>query len=488
MNIELSTEKNLCDNGEIEIVFVVEKNFEHDFVKDTEALKKLKFKGESEQIVYLHDVNRIYSGVEIRDVENFKIAAAGVIKKLKTLDGFTKAKVSVYDNNSLEISKAIAEGFWLGNYEFKNYKSKKDDENDAEIAIVFCAGTSYEKIDINFESLEQVLNEAKIISHAINFTRDIVNTPPNDFYPKIFARRSKELAASNKLDCKVYDDEYLTSHDMAAMLAVSLASVHRPRLVHLNYKPQNPKAKVVLVGKGLTYDSGGLSLKPSDFMVSMKADKSGASAVLGIMKAISELDLNVEVHGICGVVENMIGGNAYKPDDVLKAKNGTTIEVRNTDAEGRLVLADCLCYAQDEIAEFDYILDLATLTGACVVGLGEYTSGIMGHNDDLKNKLVDAAKKSCEYVGVLPFNRHLKKLIKSEIADICNISSSRYGGAITAGLFLDKFIKDENKDKWVHIDIAGPAYIEKTWGVNSYGASGAGVAMVVEFLKNIQKS
>ena len=144
------------------------------------------------------------------------------------------------------------------------------------------------------------------------------------------------------------------------MLAVSLASIHRPRLIHMKYKPKNAKAKVVFVGKGLTYDSGGLSLKPADFMVTMKSDKSGASAVLGIMKAVSELGLDIEVHGICGVVENMIGGDAYKPDDVLKAKNGTTIEVRNTDAEGRLVLADCLCYAQDEIKEFDYIFDLAT--------------------------------------------------------------------------------------------------------------------------------
>ena len=485
MKIELSTEKILCENGEIEIIFVVEKNLEHEFVKDIETLKKLKFKGENDQIVYLHDTNRIYAAVEASEIESFKIAAATVVKKLKTLDGELRAKIAIYDNDSMAATKAIAEGFWLGNYEFKQYKSKKDDEKDTEIEIVFCACSSYEKVDIDFESLEKVLVEAKIITDAVNFTRDIVNTPPNDFYPKIFARRSKELAAANKLDCKVYDDEYLASHSMGAMLAVSLASQHRPRLVHLSYKPQNPKAKVVLIGKGLTYDSGGLSLKPSDYMVSMKADKSGASTVLGIMKAISELGLDVEVHGICGVVENMIGGNAYKPDDVLKAKNGTTIEVRNTDAEGRLVLADCLCYAQDEVPEFDYILDLATLTGACVVGLGEYTSGIMGHNEDIKCKLVEAAKKSSEYVGILPFNRHLKKLIKSEIADVCNISSSRYGGAITAGLFLDKFIKDENKEKWAHLDIAGPAYVEKTWGVNPFGASGAGVALIVEFLKNL---
>lgn len=487
MKIELSTEKTICENGEIEIIFVVNKNLEHDFVKDSQILKKLKFKGENEQVVYLHDVNRIYVGLESDDIESFKIAGANAIKKLNSIDGDLVAKIAIYDNNPLQTTKAIAEGFWLGNYEFKKYKSKQEEVKN-EIEIIFCAGSSYQNIDIDFETIQNILNESKIISEAINFTRDIINTPPNELYPKVFARKSKELAAQNKIDCQIYDDEFLVSHKMGAMLAVSLASEHRPRLVHMHYKPQNPKAKVILVGKGLTYDSGGLSLKSSDYMVTMKADKSGASAVLGIMKAISELSLDIEVHGICGVVENMIGGNAYKPDDVLTAKNGKTIEVRNTDAEGRLVLADCLCYAQDEIVEFDYIIDLATLTGACVVGLGEFTSGLMGHNDELKNDIVNAAKSCGELVATLPFNRHLKKLIKSEIADICNISSSRYGGAITAALFLDNFIKEENKDKWLHIDIAGPAFIEKNWGFNPHGASGAGVAMVLAFLQNLSNS
>ena len=485
MKIELSTEKILCENGEIEIIFVINKNFEHEFVTDEQILKKLKFKGENEQVVYLHDKNKMYVGVENDDVESFKIGAAIAIKKLKSIDGDLIAKIAIYDSQPLQSTKAIAEGFWLGNYEFNKYKSKKEDEKISEIEIIFCAGSSYQKVDIDFTTLQNIIEKAKIIADAVNFTRDIVNTPPNDLFPKMFARKSKELAAQNKIDCKVYDDEYLTSHNMGAMLAVSLASVNRPRLVHMHYKPQNPKAKVVLVGKGLTYDSGGLSLKPSDYMVTMKADKSGASAVLGILKAISELELDIEVHGICGVVENMIGGNAYKPDDVLTAKNGKTIEVRNTDAEGRLVLADCLCYAQDEIAEFDYIFDLATLTGACVVGLGEFTSGLMGHNDELKNQVSLAAKNCGEHASNLPFNRHLKKLIKSEIADICNISSSRYGGAITAALFLDHFIKEENKEKWLHIDIAGPAFVEKTWGFNPHGASGAGVAMVLNFLQHL---
>ena len=176
----------------------------------------------------------------------------------------------------------------------------------------------------------------------------------------------------------------------------------------------------------------------------------------------------------------MIGGNAYKPDDVLISRSGVSIEVRNTDAEGRLVLADCLSYAQD--FKPDILIDMATLTGACVVGLGEYTSGIMGNNEELKAEFKAKAAKSGELNTILEFNPHLRELIKSQIADVSNTASSRYGGAITAGIFLDKFIKDEFKDKWIHQDIAGPAYTEKAWGYNQAGATGAGVRMNLYYL------
>ena len=220
------------------------------------------------------------------------------------------------------------------------------------------------------------------------------------------------MAKTNGLECKILDENDLEKENMGAFLAVSRASVHPPRLIHLTYKPNNPKYKIALVGKGLTYDSGGLSLKPSDYMVTMKADKSGACAVLGILKAVNELKLPIEVHGIIGATENMIGADAYKPDDILKAKNGKTIEIRNTDAEGRLVLADCLCYIQEKV-ELDYLFDFATLTGACVVALGEYTTGVMGRSSKLKHSFLKAASKAGELTGILPFNRYLKKLLKA---------------------------------------------------------------------------
>ena len=327
---------------------------------------------------------------------------------------------------------------------------------------------------------------AKIVAEATNYVKDIVNTIPHDYTPVHMASDAMELDGVDGIECKVFDEDYLQENRMNAFLAVSRASEHPPRLIHLSYKAENPLKKVVFVGKGLTYDSGGLSLKPSSSMVSMKSDKSGGAAVMGIIKACAKLKLPYEIHAIVGATENMIGGDAYKPDDVLVARNGVTIEVQNTDAEGRLVLADCLCYAQE--LKPDLLIDIATLTGACVVALGEFTFGVMGHNHALKHSLHVASAKSGELSASLPFNKHLKKLLKSNIADISNISSSRYGGAITAGLFLDRFIEEENKDKWLHLDIAGPAFVDKPWGYNQAGASGAGVRACVYWLKELQKN
>jgi len=337
-------------------------------------------------------------------------------------------------------------------------------------------------LDIDHATL--AIHKAQVVADATNFTRDIVNTTPDDCYPEVMAKIAQTMADENGLECKILKPKDLKKQKMKTLLAVARASRHRPRVIHLTHKPKDPKYVVTLVGKGLTYDSGGLSLKPADFMVTMKADKSGGTAVIGILKAVAELDLPIEVHGFVGAVENMIGGNAYKPDDVLVAKNGKTIEVRNTDAEGRLVLADTLCYAQQEV-KADYLFDFATLTGACVVGVGNYTSGVMGNSDEMKSLVVNAAKRSGELATALDFNPYLKKTIKSEIADVCNISNTRYGGAITAAQFLSEFIDENHTNKWAHIDIAGPAFVEHVWGENPFGASGAGVRLMVKLLEDL---
>ncbi|HZF71598.1 leucyl aminopeptidase [Sulfuricurvum sp.] len=414
--------------------------------------------------------------------EDLKISAAKAIQSIQKSSFMTLFIALEQYQDQLDVA-ALAEGLILGDYYFSQYKHESQKHQERKLFIDY-SGSMHTK-----HHLEEILHEVDMICRNVNLVRDIVNTPPQDYYPYIMALDAKYFAKRDGLECKILGEHLMQEMGMHALLSVGRASVHESQLIHLTYRSENPKVKIVLLGKGLTYDSGGLSLKSSDSMVSMKCDKAGGSAVLGVMCTLKALGLECEVHGIIGAVENMIGGNAYKPDDVLRAKNGMTIEVKNTDAEGRLVLADCLCYAQDEIEDFDYIFDFATLTGASIVALGGQTIAVMGHNDTLKEKINTAASQSGELVGFLPYNRYFEHDLDSEIADMVNTASSRSGGAITASLFLDRFIKDENKKKWLHFDMAGPAYSQKAWGYNPYGASGAGVRLIVQFLKNIaQKS
>jgi len=437
-----------------------------------ELLERAGFKGEQDSLCILHEKGLIACGVEALESSCVRSAVASAMRALSS----AQYKVLHIALPSCELLAAIVEGSVLGNYQFTTYKSKPKTNALENITITSTSA------DITQE--QELFDTALTIAQATCFTRDIVNTAPQEMYPETLAQLAKDLSQENKLECTILDGDGLKEEQMGAMLAVGRASVHQSQLIHLAYKPKNPKKVISLVGKGLTYDSGGLSLKPATSMVTMKMDKAGACAVLGIIKAVSELDLDIEVHAFIGAVENMIGGNAYKPDDILISRSKTTIEVRNTDAEGRLVLADVLDYAQEKV-QADYIFDFATLTGACMIALGQYTTGIMGHSNKLKHHLFDASNSSGELVGSLPFNRHLKKLLKSDIADISNTSSKPFGGAITAGLFLDTFIKEENKDKWLHFDIAGSAYTDAPWDCNNFGGTGAGVRLMTQFLRSL---
>ena len=463
----------------IDLISYIESDVKVEFIKKDELkkhkqykkLKKAGFKASQDTICFLHEKSLLACGIESEDSDNIRSVCSIAIKALKSSNN----KSASFDVVKANI-QAVVEGVVLGGYEYNEYKSKPKKSKLKNIHLVT------EDID----KLKNDFEEAVIIADSTCFTRDIVNTIPEDLNPPSFADLAKKLARDNSLSCKILGEKKLKKEKMGSMLAVGRASIHESKLIHLAYKPKNPKKVISLVGKGLTYDSGGLSLKPAASMVTMKMDKAGACAVLGIIKAASELKLDVEIHAFIGAVENMIGGNAYKPDDVLVSRSGKTIEVRNTDAEGRLVLADVLDYAQEKI-EADHIFDFATLTGACMVALGQYTTGVMGHSTKLKHAfMMKAANDSGELIGHLPFNRHLKKLLKSEIADISNVASKPYGGAITAGMFLDNFIKDENKDKWLHFDIAGSAYTESPWDCNVYGGTGAGVRFMSSFLKSIK--
>ncbi len=265
---------------------------------------------------------------------------------------------------------------------------------------------------------------------------------------------------------------------MLALYSVGKGSSTPPRFIHIIYKPDNPKKKIVFVGKGLTFDSGGLNIKPGDYMRTMKIDKSGACAVLGIMKAVAELKPNIEVHGLIGAAENMPGGSAYRPDDIIRAKNGKTIEIDNTDAEGRVTLADVLSYASE--LKPDLIIDMATLTGACMVALGEFTAGLFSNDDDLARSLEEASRKTGERIWRLPLDdERLRKKIKSNVADVVN-SGGRYGGAITAAMFLQEFVGEGIK--WAHLDIAGPAYSKEDFFYYQKGGTGFGVRLCLEYL------
>ncbi len=472
-------------NADIKVAFIAKDNLSS--TKDKELLENLwadakgSFLAQDSKILYvgLSLDSKSATMSDSSEVYVYQEAGCSAVRALKNL----KIKSASMDLGefSKEAIFHILQGLWLGFYEYRGLKSS-DENHSLEISL---SGVE-----------ESSLKDSKIICDSVNFVRDIVNTPPNianSVYLSELAQNevnklSKELK-NPEIKAINRSNSYMEEQKMGAFVAVNSASNFPAFLTHLIYKPssvsENTK-KVAIVGKGLVYDTGGLSLKPADYMTTMKADKGGACAVLGTFMAAARLNLNIELHAIMGITDNAIGKSAYRPDDILVSREKKSIEVKNTDAEGRLVLADCLSYAQD--LDVDIILDFATLTGACVVALGEYTSGVMGFNENLKQDFVNAALQSGELAHTLPFNKHLKKLIESKVADVSNTSSSRYGGAITAGLFLSEFIRDEYKDKWLHIDIAGPAFVEKDWGVNPHGASGAGVRACVAFLDKIAKN
>ncbi|QDT66950.1 leucyl aminopeptidase [Calycomorphotria hydatis] len=320
------------------------------------------------------------------------------------------------------------------------------------------------------------LHRGHIIGESVNVTRELVNRPASDIYPETVANQAEEVAAAYGLKCHVFDEQHLRDERMGSMLAVAQGSDRPPRMVVLTYSgaEKADAPSLALVGKGVTFDSGGLSLKPSDGMKEMKMDMAGAATVFGVMVAAARLELKVNLVGYLGLVENMVSGNSYKLGDVLTARNGTTIEVLNTDAEGRLVLADVLSYAVDQGA--DHIVDLATLTGACMVALGTDVVGAFTNNQPWCNEVLAASGVAGEDVWELPMFEQFGELLKSDVADCKNVGP-RWGGAITAAKFLEKFV---DNTPWVHLDIAGPAFASSDKPSMEGGATGVMVRTLVE--------
>ncbi|MCP4194636.1 MAG: leucyl aminopeptidase [Planctomycetaceae bacterium] len=323
---------------------------------------------------------------------------------------------------------------------------------------------------------DEASQRGMLIGESVNLTRLLVDEPPHAIYPESFANVAQDVAAEAGMNCEVWDEHKLESENCGALLAVARGSSRPPRMVILRHQGgKETDDWLALVGKGVTFDSGGLSLKPSESMKAMKCDMAGAATVLGAMRAIAKLKLPINVMGLMGLVENMPGADAYKLGDVLTAKNGTTIEVHNTDAEGRLVLADALSVAVENNAK--QIIDLATLTGACVVALGLDVAGLMTNDQTWCDKIASAADTAGEQVWQLPMFPEYGKQILGSVADIKNVGEGRWGGAITAAKLLERFV---DETPWTHIDIAGPAFLEKSKPWLESGASGALVRTLIE--------
>ena len=362
-------------------------------------------------------------------------------------------------------AEAFVEGALLGNARFTRYKTdEKNHFGGLESVQIF--------VPKKEKALEEGAKLGAVMAEAVLFARTLVSEPSNVLTPERMAEEAKKVAKEGGLEIKVYGPKECEKMGMGAYLAVAKGSAHEARFIHLSYKPKGAKFHLGLVGKGLTFDSGGLSIKPADGMGAMKSDMSGSAAVLGAMKAIAALKPKVAVDAVMAMAENMPDGAAYRPGDVLKAMNGKTIEVLNTDAEGRLTLADALTYVQRQ--KVDAVIDLATLTGACVVALGPDFSGAMGNDQTLVDEVLAAAKESGDEIWQLPLPAAYNKYIKSDVADVANISRIRWGGALTAGLFLQNFIKDGTP--WLHLDIAGPALRDDD-GTDAHKGEGSGVGV-----------
>ncbi|MCK6506718.1 leucyl aminopeptidase [Myxococcota bacterium] len=377
--------------------------------------------------------------------------------------GVTRLVLALGDLDT-ERTIAAVEGVEAGAYRYDRFKA--EDARKAPIGTVAFAGS------VDTAAIER----AKAIAVGQRLARDLVNGPAADVYPETLAAEAAQLAGDG-MTVEVWDEQQIRAAGMGGITAVGQGSERPARFVHMTWKPAGAaRRKLVLVGKGVTFDSGGLSLKPTDGMKTMRCDMAGSAAVIGVMRAVRDLRPDVEVHGIFGAVENMNSGGAYKLGDILTMYNGKTVEIHNTDAEGRLVLADCLSYA-DKLGA-DAIVDLATLTGAAVIALGSDYSALYSDNEALAAQLLTASDAAGESLWRMPLPEHYKEQLKADWATLKNIGG-REGGSITAALFLKEFVE---KTPWAHCDIAGPAFREKAFRHLAAGASGVMVPSLVRWI------
>lgn len=374
--------------------------------------------------------------------------------------------------------RAAAEGVVLGSYRFTKYLT----------------GDRLPKVQLEKVTLlvsSKVSKEAKDaavvgqqVGEAVCIARDLVNEPPNELYPEKLAAAAVEMCKSRGLQVTVLDRPALEKKGMKLIIAVGRGSRRDPRLIHMIYKPEGAvaKKKVVFIGKGLTFDTGGICIKPAPGMEEMKGDMGGAANVIALMAAVAAVKPTIEVHGIIGSAENMPDGDAYRPGDIFGSYDGKTVEIINTDAEGRLVLADVLAYGRE--LKPDLMIDNATLTGACVVALGPTVSGYFANRDEAAERFRQAAKSAGEAMWQLPLVEDLREGLKSDWADMKHVAD-RWGGAITAALFLREFV---GETPWIHVDVAGPSMANKAYGIYSKGGTGQGVLTFLRLVDDLASS
>jgi leucyl aminopeptidase len=444
-----------------------------------ELIEDEEFKGKSNSTAF----TRLSSGNSIRKVilvglgkadafnaESLRRAAATVAKlakkqKCKSLG----ISLPVCHDDTAQTAQAIAEGVQLALYQDNRFKSEPE-EKETQVETVDLLGLSGQ---------EAAVTLANQIASGVMLARELVAAPANEVTPVTMAQVAQAIAEEHGLEIEILEKEECEKLGMGAFLGVAQASDLPPKFIHLTYKPQGtPRRKLAIIGKGVTFDSGGLNIKGAGSGIeTMKMDMGGAAATFGAAKAIAQLKPDAEVHFISAVAENMISGHAMHPGDILKASNGKTIEVNNTDAEGRLTLADALVFA-DKLG-LDAIVDLATLTGACIVALGNEIAGLFTPSDELASELQKASESAGEKFWRMPMEEKYFEGLKSGIADMKN-TGPRAGGSITASLFLKQFVKDT--PAWAHLDVAGPVWTDKDNGYNPSGATGFGVRTLVNWV------
>lgn len=449
-----------------------------------EALKQEDFTGKKDQCVNIATLGRLKARklVVYGLGDAAKLTQADVrtaCAKIARIANSEKAKslTVVMPEGVLGHARQIAEGLELGAYRFTKYLTG-DRKPKATLGVV-----TLQTRDAVASTVKAEIARGQAVADGVNLSRDLSNEPPNVIFPKSLADAAVEMAKASGLKAVVLDFKEVKKRGMGLLQAVGQGSVNEPCLVHLSYVPAKPKKKIIFVGKGVTFDTGGISIKPAAGMQEMKHDMSGAANVVGLMKIVAALKPDVEVHGIMACAENMPDGNAYRPGDVWTSYEGKTVEIVNTDAEGRLILADAMTYAHR--MKPDMLIDNATLTGACVVALGNTCSGYYAASEEAATAFASAVKGSGEQMWRMPLLEELRDQLKSDVADIKH-AGDRFGGSISATLFLREFT-GECKN-WIHCDIAGPAMADRMFRWDPKGGTGHGVLTFVSLLEQVSAS